>query len=138
MREKVFVALVAVALGFSLNRIGFSSWDEVHAMFLFSDLRLFLTFASAVVFLALAWVAVRRVSHPRWTPRPIHRGTVIGGALFGLGWAVAGACPAVALVQIGEGQLGALFTLGGVLLGNFVYSVVHERWLRWDTARCDT
>ncbi|MCC6213604.1 MAG: YeeE/YedE family protein [Polyangiaceae bacterium] len=138
MREKVFVALVAVALGFSLNRIGFSSWDEVHAMFLFSDLRLFLTFASAVGFLAVAWIAVRRVSRPRWAPRPIHRGTVLGGALFGLGWAIAGACPAVALVQIGEGQLGALFTLGGVLLGNLVYSVVHERWLRWDTARCDT
>lgn len=137
MREKLLVAVLAGVLGFSLSRIGFSSWDEVHSMFLFADLRLFLTFASAVAFLATAWVVVRRVSRPQWAPRAIHRGTLLGGALFGVGWALAGACPAVALVQIGEGQLGAVLTLAGIFLGNFAYSVVHERWLRWDRASCD-
>lgn len=44
-----------------------------------------------------------------------------GGLLFGAGWALAGACPATALAQIGEGKLSALFTVLGILVGMWVY-----------------
>src|SRR5262245_16828762 len=110
-RELWLVALVGLGLGYSLSRIGFSAWDEVHAMFTFHSLRLLFTFATAVVTLAAVWRVVQRASSPQWTPRRIHRGTVVGGVLFGVGWAVSGACPGIAWVQIGEGQLGALWTL---------------------------
>ena len=114
-------------LGFSLSRIGFSSWDEVHAMFTFADLRLFFTFMSGVTLLAIAFAVVRRFSKPEWPPRPIERGTLLGGAVFGLGWALSGACPGVAIVQLGEGRLYALFTLGGIVLGNWLYGAFLER-----------
>ena len=76
------------------------------------------------------------VASPRWSPRPIHPGTLPGGVLFGLGWAVCGACPAVALVQMGEGQLGGAFTFAGILAGNWVYAAVHERFFRWTPGVC--
>ena len=41
----------------------------------------------------------------KFAPRNIHPGTLIGGALFGTGWAISGGCPTIALAQIGEGQL---------------------------------
>ncbi len=136
MRSKAAVVAVGLLLGFSLSRIGFSSWDEVQAMFTFRDLRLFLTFCSGVVVLGAAWAVVKMVTSPHWSPRPIHPGTLPGGVLFGLGWAVCGACPAVALVQMGEGQLGGAFTFAGILAGNWIYAAAHERFFRWTPGVC--
>jgi uncharacterized protein len=138
MKATLGAGIVGVALGFALSRIGFSRWDEVHRMFTFQDLRLLLTFMLAVVLLVPTWVLIRKLSTtpPRWLPRRIHPGTVAGGVLFGAGWALSGACPSIGLVQLGEGQLGALWTLGGVFLGNYLYSVVHPRYFRWTAGSC--
>lgn len=138
MRDTVGTAAVGLALGFSLSRIGFSSWDEVHRMFTFESLRMLLAFCAGVVVMALGWYAVKKLSRtsPRWIPRDIHRGTVAGGLLFGAGWALSGACPSIALVQLGEGKLLALFTVAGIFAGNWLYSVVHERFFRWTTQSC--
>jgi len=136
MKEPVIVGVIGVLFGFALSRIGFTSWDEVHRMFTFGDLRLLLTFAFAVGLLAVSWVVIARLTGASWSPRRMHPGTLIGGALFGIGWALSGACPSIALVQLGEGQLGAGLTLVGILAGNWLYSVVHERYFRWTAASC--
>ncbi len=136
MKTRVKVGAVGLVLGFSLSRIGFASWDEVHSMFTFADLRLFLTFCSGAATLAVAWLVVARASATDFPARPIHPGTLPGGVLFGLGWALCGACPSIALVQVGEGQLGGFFTLAGILAGNWLYAVVHERFFRWTPGVC--
>lgn len=130
--------VMGFVFGFALSRIGFSSWDEVHRMFTFDSLRMLLAFVVAVVVLMIAWPLVRRFSPvtPRWSPRPIHRGTLAGGLLFGVGWALSGACPSIALVQLGEGQAAALFTLTGIFAGNWLYSWVHERFFRFSAGSC--
>ena len=66
-------------LGFTLSHIGFTSWDEVHAMFTFADVRMFLAFAVGVSLLTLAFTVIQKTSSPAWSPRPIHRGTIAGG-----------------------------------------------------------
>lgn len=124
-------------LGFVLSRIGFSSWDEVHAMFTFADMRMFFAFCFGVAVLFVIWRVLGKVTGAEWPARRIHPGTVAGGVLFGIGWAVSGSCPSIALVQLGEAQFGALATLGGVFAGNFLYSVVHERHFRWSAANCN-
>jgi uncharacterized protein len=121
--------VMGLALGFALSRIGFSSWDEVHRMFTFADLRLLLTFAAGVVLLSLAFLVVKKTSKPDWPARPLVRGTILGGVIFGVGWALSGACPGVALVQLGEGKLFGALALAGMLLGNFVYARFFERRL---------
>jgi uncharacterized membrane protein YedE/YeeE len=122
-----------LALGFSLTCIGFGDYAELHAMFTFSDLRLLFTFAGAVVVVA---IGLRALVPGRFPRRSIHRGTVIGAALFGLGWAISGACPGIALVQLGQGTLGALVTLGAMLAGIRGYDAVNARWLHWETRAC--
>ena len=114
-------------LGFSLSRIGFTSWDEVHAMFTFASLRMFLAFALGVSLLAGAFAVIQRRSQPAWPARPIHRGTLVGGVLFGLGWALSGACPGVTLAQLGEGRFYALFVLAGIAIGNATYGALFEK-----------
>ncbi len=129
---------VGTFLGFSLSRMGFSSWQEVHAMFTFQSLRLLLTFALGVVVLGLGWRVLQGASTtpPRWVPREIHPGSAIGGVLFGVGWALGGACPGVAFVQLGEGQLRAGLTVLAIFAGNWLYAVAHERFFRWSTRSC--
>jgi uncharacterized membrane protein YedE/YeeE len=86
---------------------------------------LFLFFASAVAVAALGTLLLRRVA-PRALlvdaplvisrERPARR-HVVGSMLFGVGWAVADACPGPIATQIGQGIPWAAFTLVGLLAG---------------------
>ena len=129
------VAVLGAALGFGLSSIGFSDWGEVHRMFVFSDLRLFLTFIGGVTLTMVGFLLASRGM--RLAPRPMHPGVVPGGILFGVGWALTGACPSIMLVQIGEGQLQAVWTLAGVVLGTAAYPRIHRRLFRWDPGSCE-
>ncbi|MEQ8278230.1 MAG: YeeE/YedE thiosulfate transporter family protein [Deltaproteobacteria bacterium] len=116
MKTLLFNAAMGLALGFALTRIGFADFGEVHAMFLLTDLRLVFTFGGAV---ALAYVGFRLTAkRPGRRPaKPMHGGVVPGSVLFGVGWAITGACPGIVIAQLGAGQLAALLTLGGMLFG---------------------
>jgi hypothetical protein len=72
----------------------------------------------------------------RWTPRRVQRGTVLGSMLFGVGWGLSGTCPGTALVQVGQGHVVALFTLGGIVVGNALYDPL-VRALRWPRSTCE-
>jgi uncharacterized membrane protein YedE/YeeE len=105
-------------------------------MFTFTSFRLTLGFALAVALLSVGWVIVARFRSGVALKRRIHPGTIPGGIVFGIGWALSGACPSIAMVQLGEGQFGAFYTLAGVFIGNYVYARVHERYFRWAAASC--
>ena len=122
------VGVFGGALGFTLSCTGFSNFGEVHRMFTFSDLRLVMVFGGAVMISMMLFAAFDRPRffHPRLT---VHRGNLIGGILFGAGWAITGACPAISLVQIGEGQLPAIATLMGVLVGCRLFRWGNPRYL---------
>jgi uncharacterized membrane protein YedE/YeeE len=100
--------VVAIAFGFALSGAGFTSWDEVNRMFVKGGFK----------------------------ARPIHKGSIIGGLLFGVGWALSGGCPSIALAQLGQGQLLAVATLVGIIGGNYLYSVVHARYFNWSIGSC--
>lgn len=132
----LFYGLFGLAMGFVLTRIGFGDFDEVHKMWALIDLRMFYAFAGAVGvamigFLLLTWGQ----SLPQ---KPIHKGTIIGGLLFGVGWAVTGACPSTALLQVSAGYLPAVITIAGIVFGAWLYRIVHARFFRWDTGACDS
>jgi uncharacterized membrane protein YedE/YeeE len=129
---------IGLMFGFVMSRIGFTSWDLVHRMFTFTDLHLLLTFMLAVGILAVAWIVIEKASKTRrpFSRRRMHPGILVGGALFGAGWALSGACPTAALAQIGEGQLAAIYTVGGIVIGNWLYAVAHERYFKWPATSC--
>ena len=129
-------ALFGLLMGFGLSRIGFSDFGEVHRMFTFQDFRLLSTFAGAVALVAIGLRSIK--NRTSFRPRAIHKGTIAGGILFGVGWALTGACPAIAVVQLGEGRLPALLTLGGILFGTWLYPKIHARFFRWDPGSCES
>ena len=54
---------------------------------------------------------------------------VIGGVLFGIGWAIAGYCPGTAVGAIGEGRISAIWVVLGMLVGAGVYAEVYP-WFK--------
>lgn len=121
-------------MGVALSQIGFTDYDEVHKMFTFADPRLLLTFAGAVA-LGAVGVAVFARGHviERKKLRP---GTIPGAMLFGIGWALTGSCPSIALVPLGQGYLPAGLTILGIVTGVTLYRAFHRRFFRWDTGAC--
>ncbi len=121
-------------MGFILTRIGFADYSEVHKMFTFTELNLFLTFCGGVGISAAGYWSMRRLRGI--AGKPYHPGTIVGGIIFGLGWAITGACPSVALIMIGGGQFAAFATLAGVVIGTWTYPRIHRRYFGWDNGAC--
>lgn len=48
---------------------------------------------------------------------PLNRDTVIGSAIFGIGWGLCGVCPGPAIAGLGTGNLSLLWALGGIMAG---------------------
>jgi len=127
-------AATGLFLGLALSSVGFTDFGEIHKMFTFQDLRLLFVFAGAVALAAVAFAVFAR--NYRIERKRMHPGTIPGSILFGLGWAVTGACPAIALVQLGQGYLPAMFTILGVVGGVAMYQAVHRAFFRWDSGAC--
>lgn len=54
-------------------------------------------------------------------------GNVYGGLIFGLGWAITGACPGPLFAQIGSGFLVVVVTLLSAIFGTWVYGLIKKR-----------
>jgi uncharacterized membrane protein YedE/YeeE len=50
----------------------------------------------------------------------LDRNTLVGAAIFGLGWGISGVCPGPALAGLGVGNWPMLFTLAGIFAGAYV------------------
>ena len=74
-----------------------------------------MTFAGAVALAVLGFaVLARGYAIER---KKLHPGTIPSAMLFGIGWALTGSCPSIALVQLGQGYLPALLTILGIVTG---------------------
>ncbi len=118
-----FYLVLGTVFGFILSRSGAADYDFIQGMFLFTEFQLYGIIAVAVLVGAPGiWVIKkrgrtilgRRISIDL---KPLHRGNVAGGALFGIGWSITGMCPGPILVNIGEGKIYALAALAGALAG---------------------
>ncbi|MBK8818178.1 MAG: YeeE/YedE family protein [Saprospiraceae bacterium] len=51
---------------------------------------------------------------------------VVGGAIFGMGWALSGACPGPMVVNIGYGYLSMMIVFAFAVLGTYLYGVIRH------------
>lgn len=136
-RRYLTVIASGLVLGFTLSRIGFSDFGVIHRMFTLADLRPFLAFMGGTVSVWLGYLLLARWAGERRMPhQPLHKGTLPGSLLYGVGWALTGACPGVPLVQLGEGYLSSLFTAAGIIIGMLLFKVLNARVLKWDVTTC--
>lgn len=136
--KTLFFLLMGTAFGWIISRSGVSDYDAVTGMFLLTDFQLYGVIGAAIgVLVPGLWIAKRRAKTIRGEAftvkaKPLHKGTVIGSVLFGVGWAITGICPGPVFVSIGEGKLYGLVMLAGVLAGTALFGVAHPKlsWLQ--------
>ena len=125
--------VLGTLFGFVLSRSGAADYNFIQGMFLFDEFQLYGIMGTAVVLTAPGLWLLKRYGRTATGARleielkPMHRGTVMGGVLFGIGWSLAGMCPGPILVNIGEGKIYAVAALAGALVGAGLFGTLYQR-----------
>ena len=110
------------------------SWFRIQEMFHGQSFHLYGIIGSAVITGMMAVLLIKRLRLKTITHEAIlipekkfHWGHVYGGLIFGLGWAITGACPGPLYAQIGSGFAVTLVTLCSAIAGTWVYGLLREK-----------
>jgi uncharacterized membrane protein YedE/YeeE len=126
--------LIGMAFGFVLTKAEVISWFRIQEMFRFQSFHMYGVMFSAVLVGMISLFLMRRL-HARTVSgepievatKPFTWGNVYGGTIFGLGWAMTGACPGPLYALVGAGvpvmAVGLLAAIGGT----WVYGLLQPR-----------
>jgi uncharacterized membrane protein YedE/YeeE len=134
-RVRLVSALLGVGFGFLISWGQFIDPDRIRDMLVLRDAYMWEMFAVAVAVGFVGLRLMRRASvralltgtPVSWSTARPQRRHVVGGAIFGAGWAVSDVCPGPVAAQLGQGVLWVLPLLAGVLLGINLYLRGQER-----------
>jgi uncharacterized membrane protein YedE/YeeE len=124
--------LIGIFFGIVLTKSEVISWFRIQEMFRFQSFHMYGIIGSGVL-TAMLLVKLMEIRHTRTTygsqitveHKPLTRGAYrywIGGTIFGLGWALTGACPGPIYALMGTGLWVMGITFLSALLGAWVYA----------------
>ena len=134
MKNISFLA-VGVLFGIVMTKSEAISWYRIHEMFRFESFHMYGIMGTAVVLGAIfMWIMKRggirtlRGNTVSYNPMKFSlKRHLLAGSIFGLGWALIGACPGPLYVLIGNGYLFVFIMLLSAILGTFVYGLVRSK-----------
>lgn len=143
--------LLGISFGIVLVKSEVLSWFRIQEMFRFESPRMYEIIASAVCVAAISVALIKRL-HIRTIAgdpiviRPKTLGTgiryLLGGSIFGVGWALTGACPGPLFALVGAGTTVMIVAILSALAGTWVYGLartaVPELMQRFTSAPAET
>jgi len=134
MKNIKFLA-IGTLFGIILSKSEVVSWYRIYEMFKFQSFHMFGIIGSAVVISMVLMQLFEKEQIKNFNGEKIitkekKKGlirTLVGGTIFGLGWALAGACPGPMFVLIGHGITSIFIVLLGATIGAFVYGLLSEK-----------
>lgn len=127
--------LIGILLGITLYKSEAVSWFRIYEMFKFQSFHMFGIIGSAVI----AGILIVQIIKKRKMRNVEGQEIVIkdkantiprylaGGFIFGLGWALAGACPAPMFILLGSGYTVLVIYLVAAMTGTYLYGVLRKR-----------
>ena len=111
------------------------SWFRIQEMFRFESFHMYGIIGTAVILGALLHQIMKRTGmqsmegeSPKWkTPTSANIRYIAGGTIFGLGWAMTGACPGPMFTLLGHGVGAMLLVIAAAILGAFFYGLLQKR-----------
>lgn len=110
------------------------SWFRIQEMFRFESFHMYGVIGSAVVVGIISVQLIKRMRARTLAGEPIviadkayNRGVVFGSILFGLGWAITGACPGPLFAQAGAGFTVVIVTFLSAVFGTWLYGLLREK-----------
>jgi uncharacterized membrane protein YedE/YeeE len=125
---------VGVLFGIVFVKAEVISWFRIQEMFRFQSFHMFGIIGSAVAVGATSVWLIKKLNvktiygeEIEIHPKVFNKGQVIGGLLFGIGWAITGACPGPLFAQIGTGATAVAVTLLSAIAGTWTYGFLRNK-----------
>lgn len=134
MKHIKYIA-IGIIFGITFTKAEIISWYRVYEMFSFESFHMYGIILSAI---SLSIVIVQVIKRKRIKDIGGHEIVfqdkefsipryLIGGTIFGLGWAMTGACPGPMFALLGNGVFVILVVIGFAILGTFLYGVFKDK-----------
>ncbi|KJD35635.1 transporter [Tamlana sedimentorum] len=135
MKKYLTYLSIGILIGITLFKSEAASWFRIYEMFKFQAFHMYGIIGSAL-FLGIIFIQIIK----RKNLKSFYKEAIvipakeksfyryfIGGTIFGLGWALAGACPGPMYVLLGAGFFNILVVIAFALLGTYLYGVFKNK-----------
>ncbi len=134
MRTLVYL-VIGIFFGIIMFKSEAASWFRIYEMFLFKSFHMYGIIGAALGIGIIVIQLIKRFEITsfygekiRFTPKTKGFSRYLfGGIIFGLGWALAGACPGPMFTLLGAGFLPIIVVIGAATLGTFLYGVLKDK-----------
>jgi uncharacterized membrane protein YedE/YeeE len=122
-------ALSGSIFGFLLQKGGAASFDILLGVLLLESFVVMKIMLSAITagMLIFHLLARRGMVEPK-IQDAAYGSNIIGGLVFGVGFALLAYCPGTDLAAVGQGNLDALVGIAGLVLGSYLFALTSRRW----------
>ncbi|MBT6568900.1 MAG: YeeE/YedE family protein [Flavobacteriales bacterium] len=135
MRSIVFLG-IGIFFGVTLFKSEAASWFRIYEMFQFQSFHMYGIIGSALLFGMLFTFLLKRLNAKSLLDgKPLvipdkdksWKRYLYGGTLFGVGWALTGACPGPFFVLLGAGFIPVLVVIAAALIGTYAYGALRSK-----------
>ena len=126
--------LVGIMFGIIFVKAEIISWFRIQEMFHLQSFFMYGVIGTAVVVGMLSIYVIKRFNVKTFSGEKIsfenktfNKGQIYGGLIFGIGWAITGACPGPLFAQIGSGFLVVFVTFLSAVAGTWMYGKFREK-----------
>lgn len=126
--------IVGIFFGIVFVKAEIVSWFRIQEMFRLDSFHMYGVIGTAVCVGALSVFLIKKLSlktlqgeKVQFHPKTFSKGQIYGGLIFGLGWAITGACPGPLFAQIGAGFGVITVTLLSAIAGTWVYGLLRNK-----------
>jgi len=126
--------IVGLLFGIVFIKAEIISWYRIQEMFRFQSFHMYGVIGSAVVVGAISVFLIKKFKVKtiygekiEFHDKKFNKGQIIGGLIFGLGWAITGACPGPLFAQIGTGVTVMIVTLFFAIVGTWIYGYFRDK-----------
>lgn len=126
---------IGVMFGVVMTKSEAISWYRIQEMFRFQSFHMYGIIGTAVLLGIFMLRVMNRIEFKSIEENPVkekmfspgYKRYLFGGVVFGLGWALSGACPGPLYVLVGAQFTVFVVVIGGAVFGTFVYGVVRDK-----------
>lgn len=135
MAKYIKFLLVGVFFGIVLVKSEAVSWYRIFEMFKFQSFHMYGIIGTAVVsgvlILLISKILKVKTIEGETIKVPLKaKGLfryIVGGTIFGLGWALCGACPGPMYILVGTGTMSMIIVIAAAILGTYIYGVLKDK-----------
>lgn len=132
--SKIKFLVLGFIFGVILIKAEVISWFRIQEMFRFQAFQMYGIIGSAVVIGMISVFLIKKYKiktisgkEIKIAPKEFSKGNIIGGLIFGLGWAMTGACPGPLYALVGSGLLIIVVVLLSAVFGTWVYGCIKNK-----------